>query len=97
MNHILKEVYEEIWEELDGAEDYAKRAATLKHEHPDIARLYNDMSHQEMMHANALSDEAARMLRDHHMTEGDKAIHDFVREMQVEKGNRVKQYQAQYK
>lgn len=96
MGHIIKDIYEEIWEELDGAEHYAKRAATLKHDYPELARLYASMSEQEMHHSNALADESARMQKNG-MSEGDKAIHNFVREMQVEKGNRVKQYQAQYK
>lgn len=97
MGDVVKKMYEEIWEELDGAEHYAKRAATLKHDYPDLARLYASMSEQEMHHSNALSEEAARMLKAHGMGEGDRAIHEFVHEMQAEKGNRVRAYMAQYK
>ena len=96
MGDVIKKIYEEIWEELDGAEHYAKRAATLKHDYPELARLYASMSEQEMHHSNALADEAARMQKNG-MSEGDRAIHEFVREMQTEKGNRVRMYMAQYK
>lgn len=95
---MLKKLYEMVWEELDGAEHYAKCAATYKDSYPQLAKVFHDLSQQELIHSNLLYEEAAKMLKAQvHKTPGEQAIHDFVHEMQVEKGNRVKMYQAQYK
>lgn len=95
---MLKKMYEMLWEELDGAEEYAKWALSAKADYPDAAKMFYDISQQEMAHANMLADTAEKMIRTHPgITEGDKAIHAFVRDMQIEKGNRAKVYQSQFK
>ena len=79
---MLKTLYEMLWEELDGAETYAKCALSHKAEHPDVAKMFYDISQQEMIHANMLADAAEKIVK---ASPDDKSIHDFVREMQIEK------------
>lgn len=94
---MLKELYEMVWEELDGAEHYAKCAATYKDSYPQLAKVFHDLSQQELIHSNLLYDESVRLMKEHPHDAGSQAIHDFVREMQVEKGSRVKRLHSQYK
>lgn len=94
---MYKEIYEEIWDELEGAEHYAKKAVAHKADHPEIAKLYYDMANQEMAHSVMLGDEVARMMKTHPVSDTEKAVHDFVRDMQTAMASKVKHHLSQYK
>lgn len=50
----IKRIVENIREELEGAEHYAKIAAKLKAEHSSDASVYADMARQELGHVDDL-------------------------------------------
>jgi rubrerythrin len=58
----IKHLVEDIREELEGAEHYAKLAMKMKDEAPSDASLYAEMSRQEMEHVNKLHTMAVRLI-----------------------------------
>ena len=51
---IIKELCSYIDEEIDGAKTYAENALKYKEENPDLAKMFYNMSLQEMEHMNEL-------------------------------------------
>ena len=58
--HEIKHLAEEIREELDDAEKYAREAAKHTEDSPEDASTYADLSRQELGHANKLHEMAVR-------------------------------------
>ena len=58
----IKKIVEQIQEELEGANDYAKLAVQLKGSDPRLAETYASMAEQELNHVNRLHDEAVRLI-----------------------------------
>ena len=58
----IKHIVEDIREELEGAEHYAKVAAKLKTEDPTNASIYADMARQELGHVDNLHKMAVRAI-----------------------------------
>lgn len=58
----IKIIAEQIRDELDVAEDYAKAAAKLKDVNSTDAANYADMARQEMAHAETLHKMASRLI-----------------------------------
>lgn len=87
----------QIKEELDGAADYIKRASACKKEHPDFAKLYVNMSDQELGHAKNLVD---MFEEEYKVCKTDdpiySQIHDSLINMYTEFAGRVKQMQNVY-
>lgn len=99
---IIKEICEMIEEELEGAEQYAEHAAKWKQENPALAKMFYDISLQEMTHVNILHSEVSRMIEQHKREHGDPpadmmAVYEYVHEKHIKKANAVKMYQAQYR
>lgn len=99
---IIKELSEMIDEELEGAENYAKMAAHYRVENPSLASVFYEISTQEMRHVTMLHDEVAKVIKAHRETHGEPpaammAIYDWEHKKQIEKANRVKVMQGQYR
>ena len=99
---IIKELSEMIDEELDGAENYAKLAVHYKAEHPSLAAVYYEISTQEMRHVTMLHDEVTKIIKAHREEHGEPpaammAVYDWEHKKQIEKANRVKMMQGQYR
>lgn len=62
MKHI-KDLAEDIREEMEGAMHYAKRAMEYKDKDKERADKYAEMSRQEMMHAEALHNMAVKAIK----------------------------------
>lgn len=58
----IKHIVENIREELEGAEHYAKVAAKLKPTNPTDASVYADMARQELGHVDNLHKMAVRAI-----------------------------------
>lgn len=99
---IIKTLSEMIEEELEGAEHYARMALTQKEMHPALARVLNDISHQEMTHVNTLHGEVVKLIEQHRKEKGEPpapmlAVYEFLHERHIAKANIVKTYQGQYR
>lgn len=60
----IAEIAEEIREELDGAEHYAKRATQYKMEDKPLADVYATLAAQELSHVDALHTQVERVIKD---------------------------------
>lgn len=58
----IKHIVENIREELEGAEHYAKIAAKMKVDNPADASVYADMAKQELNHVDNLHKMAVRAI-----------------------------------
>lgn len=99
---IIKELSEMIEEELEGAEDYAKGAVKHKEDNPSLARVFHEISLEEMHHVEMLHGEVVALIEKHRREHGDPpeamlAVYNYLHEKHIEKANKVKMYQAQYK
>ena len=99
---IIKKLSEQIEEELDGAEEYAKDALKYKDEHPTLARMFYEISTEEMRHVDMLHGEVVSLIEKHRREKGDPpeammAVYNYLHEKHIDHANKVKLYQSQYK
>lgn len=99
---IIKEISEMIEDELSGAKHYIEKALHCKDENPAIARVFYEISLQEMNHVNMLHGEVAKIIEQHRKEHGEPpapmmAVYDYLHEKHIDKANKVKVYQAQYR
>lgn len=64
----IKEIVEAIHEELEGAEDYAKKATQYKMDDKALADNYSMMAAQELEHVDKLHAQVVRMIKAHQAT-----------------------------
>lgn len=99
---LIKCLTEMIEEELEGAENYAKKAVEHKELNPELARVFYEISLQEMNHVNLLHAEVAKLIEKHRKDHGEPpvammAVYEFMHDRHIAKANIVKVYQSQYK
>lgn len=91
-----------IEDELEGAEDYAKSAIKFKEDNPTLAKTFYEISNDEMRHVNMLHGEVVEIIEAYRRDHGDPpevmlAVYTYLHEKDIEKANRIKMYQHQYK
>lgn len=100
---LIKKLTEYIEEELESAEDYANCAVRYKEDNPMLAKMFYDLSVTELnSHVAALHDEVTRAINDYRNENGDvpenmKAVYDFIHEKHIEKSNKIRMIQMQYR
>jgi rubrerythrin len=99
---IIKDISAMIDDELDGAEEYVKHALEWKQKNPTLAKVFYDISMQEMTHVNMLHTEVAKLIEQHRKEKGEPpasmmAIYDYLHKKHIEEANEIKMYQAQYR
>ena len=99
---IIKELSEQIEEEIDGAEWYAKQAIKHREDHPTLAKTFYDISTDEMRHVDLLHAEVVRLIEEYRKKSGDPpasmlAVYEYLHEKHIKEANEVKMYQAQYR
>lgn len=78
MEEIFK-YHENIIDEIDGAKHYAKMAFAVRADHPDYAKVMQEMALQELDHAEHLHKISMGML-----TDETKPIYDMMRKKDLE-------------
>jgi rubrerythrin len=91
----IKHIVENIREELDGAEKYAKIAAKMKADNPTDASVYADMARQELGHVDNLHKMAVRAIEKYRATGATvptamQAVWDWEHEMMMDKVAHIK-------
>lgn len=99
---IIKEQSEMIEDEIEGAHEYAKKAAEYKAEHRKLTEVLYELSTEEMSRIKRLHDEVARMIADYREKKGDPpadmlAVYDYLHKKHIEQVAEVKRYQDVYK
>lgn len=61
---IIKHIVEDIREEMQGAEHYAKLATQYKDEDRTLSDNYAKMAEAELGHVNSLHDQAVRLIKE---------------------------------
>jgi Rubrerythrin. len=99
---IVKVIVDMIDEEIDGAENYAKCALKNKQENPQLAKVFHDISCDELRHIDMLHNEVATLikrLRDSgtEVSENMLAIYDYLHDRQINRVMAIREIQTQYK
>lgn len=99
---IIKCLSEYIEEELDGAEEYAKKALKLKEEYPEVSDMLWIMSNEEMKHVQNLHAAVAKIIQQYRATDGEPpegmmAVYNYLHEKYIDKAKEVKVLQEMYK
>lgn len=84
----IKNLFEEISEEIEGAKHYAEEAIRLREIDSDRAMMYLEMSKQELGHIDRLHDMAVRIIRKYkdeggEVPQGMQEIYDWQHEKMI--------------
>ena len=99
---IIKKLCRMIDEELEVACTYAKCALKYKEDYPSLSKTFYELSGDEMEHVSALHGEVTKLIESYRRENGEppesmQAVYDYLHEQQIEKANKVRMYQDQYK
>lgn len=94
----LKMLIEYIWDELDDAMKYAKKALHFKHENKALSDMFMQNSKEEMMHFERLHDQAVKCLNSHrddhgHVPEKIHVVWEWERDKFINRAADVKRIQ----
>lgn len=100
---LIKCLVEDINEELEGAEHYAKLATQYKDEDRELADVYAKLANVELEHVNALHGQVVRIIKSWKAANGQEppaamqAVWDWEHEKAVDTTARVKTMLEMYR
>lgn len=99
---IIKEIMEQMTDELDGAGEYIDYALKYKDTDRILADMYYNMSIQELKHHDDLHTQVVRMITEYRKEHGEppvamQAVYDWEHEKAIAKAKEVRTAQAMYK
>lgn len=68
---IMKDLVEEIYEELEGAREYAENALRLRDKDKSLSEMYLGMAKEELGHMNRLHDQIVRIISEYRIKNGE--------------------------
>ena len=99
---MIKKIIDQIYDELEGAEEYIECAMKEKTEHPNIANMYYEMSLMEMSHVDKLHGAVVTLINES-KAKGEEppahmmAIYEYEHEKIMEEATEIKVMQEMYK
>lgn len=100
---IIKHLVEDINEELEGAEHYAKLATQHKDDDRALADVYAKLAGVELEHVNTLHGQVVRIIKEWKATSGKEppaamqVIWDYEHERSIDKAAKIKTLLDMYK
>ena len=99
---IIKKLNKMIEDELEGACEYAKCALKYKEDNNSLAKAFYELSNEEMEHVSILHNEVVKLIEAYRKEHGNppeamQAVYDYLHEQQIERANKIRMYQDQYK
>ena len=99
---IIKKIAEDIGDELEGAEKYVNCALLHKTDNPQLAKIFYEMSVQEMHHVDMLHAEIVKLIDKHRTEKGEPpaamtALWNYLHERHIEHSKEIKLMQAEYR
>lgn len=99
---IIKHIADMIEDELRGAEHYTKCALKHKEDNPALAKVFYDISVQEMNHVNMLHAEEVKIIEQYKKESGEPpaamlAVYEYAHEKFTDWANRIKVMQSHYR
>ena len=98
---IIKCVSEKIAEEINDADAYINLATEWKTEQPEAAKVFYELSTQEIRHADMLHEVVTKLIEEYRETNGEPpaamlALYDYLHGQEIENAMRVKVKQGMY-
>jgi len=99
---IIKLLSEDIEQELDDAEKYAKLAIQYKEEYPEVARVFYGLSSVRMDGIKELHDQVVSLINNYKVVNGDPpapmmSIYEYLHERHINQSVGVKKLQEMFK
>lgn len=99
---IIKKLSEKIEDELHDAECYAKMALEYRDEYPELSRVANNLSAQELDHMNSLHTIVVQLIDQYRRTNGEppaemQAVYDYLHRKHIDKAAEVNVLRSMYK
>ena len=99
---IIKEISEQIEEEVEGALWYAKQAVMISHDHPGLAKTLHTIAEEELHHVDMLHGEVVKLIDAHRREQGEPpasmmAVYEYLHKKQIDKVAEVKAVLEQFR
>lgn len=99
---LIQMLCEMVDDEIADAHKYAKCALEYKDTHPNLSKVFFDLSGAEMQHMTMLHTEVAKLIEKYRQEKGEppegmKALYDYLHRKQIDKAAEVKTLQGMYR
>lgn len=99
---IIQKLSEKIEDEIHDAECYAKMALEYRDEYPELARIANNLSAQEMSHMESLHQVVVQIIEQYRRTNGEPpadmlAVYNYLHKKHIDHAAAVNVLRSMYK